>query len=80
MIRFINQKKCNKCPLQQQEIKKFNEKGHSFTAGIKIFPNQNLTPVNESIEFHRRQLERNGLIHECYSRNEVVQTKHLERT
>ena len=52
---------------------------HNFIQNTKIFANENLTPMNESIAYNCRKLKHNGLIHGCFSRDGIVRINHWEK-
>ena len=41
---------------------------------------ESLTPMNESIAFNCRKLERKELIHSCYSRNGIINIKMTDKS
>ena len=51
---------------------------NNFHAGINIFVNENLTPMNEIIAYNCRKVKRSGLIHAFYSRNGIAYIKENE--
>ena len=50
----------------------------NFLAGTKIFVNENLTLINETIASNCKKLKCSGFIHACYSKNGIVHMKENE--
>ena len=53
---------------------------YKFPGNTKIFANENLTFMNETLAFHERKLKREGHIFSSYTRNGVVFIKKSERS
>ena len=51
----------------------------NFNAEIKLYINENLTPMNESIAFNCRTLKSN-IIYTCYTREGIVHIKQEENS
>ena len=54
IIMFINQKNVKNILINKKNLKNFNNRGRNFSDGTKIFAKKNITPINESTEFHCR--------------------------
>ena len=64
----------------KKKLGKLNKEKHNFRERTKIFVNESLTPMNESIVFNGRKLIRKELIHSCYHRNRVVNIKITDKS
>ena len=78
IVRFINRKNCEKFLANKKKLLKLSTEKYNFHAGIKIFVNEYLTSMKETMAFSCKKLKRSGLIHSCYSRNGVVHIKENE--
>ena len=74
IVWFVNRKNCKKVLLNKKKLNSIDCSKHNFTQR-KIFANENLTPMNESIAYNCRKLKRSGLIHGCFSRDGIVRIK-----
>ena len=73
IVRFINRKFCKKALVNRKNLININsEMKYNFSRNNKTFINENLTRANESIAFCDRKLQRNGKIHACFTRDEIV--------
>ena len=73
IVRFINRKFCKKALVNRKNLININsEMKYNFSRNNKTFINKNLTRENESIAFCDRKLKRNGKIHACFTRDEIV--------
>ena len=73
IVRFINRKFCKKALVNRKSLININsEMKHNFSRINKTLIKENLTRANESIAFCDRKLKRNGKIHSCIARDEIV--------
>ena len=77
--RFVNRKNCTKVLFNKKKCSSIDCSKHNFTQNTKIFANENLTPMNESIAYICRKLKHCGLIHGCFSRDGIVTIKRREK-
>ena len=75
IIRFVNRKHCKKALLNKKKLSNINNNKFSFNAETKVYINENLTPMNESITFNCRKPKRSNIIHACYARERIVHIK-----
>ena len=59
VLRFISRKNCEGC-LANRKI--LSREKCNFHAGTKVFVNENLTPINDTISYNLRELKRSDLI------------------
>ena len=78
IIRFVNRKHCKKAMLNKKKISNINNNKFNFNAKRKLFINENLTPMNESIAFNCRKLKRSNIIHRYYTRARIVHIRQKE--
>ena len=78
IIRFVNRKHCKKALLNKKKFSNINNDKFNFNAERKLFINENLTPMNESIAFNCRKLKRSNIIHTHYTRARIVHIKQEE--
>ena len=76
IIRFVNRKHCKKVLLNKKKLSNINDIKFNFNVETKLYINENLNSMNESIAFNCRKLKRNNIIHACYTREEIV---HIEQ-
>ena len=62
-----------------KKLSSIDNSKHNFMQNTKIFANENLTPMNESIAYNCRKLKHNRLIHGCFSRDDIVRIKLREK-
>ena len=79
IVRFVNRKNCKKFLLNKKKLSSIACSKNSFTQNTKIFANENLTPMNESIAYNYRKLKYSGLIYGCFLREGIVRIKRRER-
>ena len=73
IVKFINRKFCKKALVNRKNLININsEMKYNFSRNNKTFIKENLTRANESIAFCDRKLQRNGKIHACITRDEIV--------
>ena len=73
IVRFINRKFCKRALVNRKSLININsEMKHNFSRINKTLIKENLTRANESIAFCDRKLKRNGKIHSCFTRDEIV--------
>ena len=78
-MHFVNRKNCKKVLFNMKKLSSIDNSKHNFMQNTKIFANENLTPMNESIAYNCRKLKCSGLIHGCFSRDGIVRTKCREK-
>ena len=79
IARFVNRKNCKKVLFNKKKLSSVDWSKEDFTQNTKIFANENLTPMNESIAYNCRRLKCSGLIHGCFSRDDIVRIKCWEK-
>ena len=80
IVRFVNRRFCKKALLNKKKLSNLDHGKYNFSRSTKIFINENLTKMNESIAYECRNLKRKGVISACYTRNGVVHIKKTEHT
>ena len=75
---FVNRKNCEKILANKKKLLKLNNEKHNFHVGTNIFVNENLTPMNDTITYNCRKLNRIDLIQACYTRNGIIYIKENE--
>ena len=78
IICFVNRKHCKKALLNKKKLSNINNDQLNLNAEIKLFINENLTPMNESIAFNCSKLKRSNIIHTYYTRAGIVHIKQEE--
>ena len=78
IVRFVNRKNCEKILANKKKLLKLNNEKHNFHVGTNIFVNENLTPMNDTIAYNCRKLNRIDLIQACYTRNGIIYIKENE--
>ena len=78
IIRFVNGKHCKKVLFNKKKLSNINNNKFNFNAETKLYINENLTPMNESIAFNCRKLKRSNITHTCYTREGIVHIKQEE--
>ena len=78
IIRFVNRKHCKKALLNKKKFSNINNDKFNFNAERKLLINENLTPMNESIDFNCRKLKRSNIIHTYYTSARIVHIKQEE--
>ena len=78
IARFVNRKNCKKVLFNKKKLSSVDWSKEDFTQNTKIFANENLTPMNESIAYNCRKLKRSGLIHGYFSRDGIIRIKRQE--
>ena len=71
IVHFENRKNCNKV-FNKKNLCSIDNSKHIFMQNTKIFANENLTPMNESIAYNR-------LIHGCFLRDGIVRINRREK-
>ena len=79
IVQFVNRKNCKKVLFNKNKLSSIDCSKHNFTQNTKIFANENLRPMNESIGYNCRKLKRSGLIHGCFLRDGIVRIKCREK-
>ena len=79
IVCFVNRKNCKKVLFNKKKLSSIDCSKQNFTQNTKIFANENLTPMNESIAYNCRRLKCSGLIHGCFSRDDIVRIKCWEK-
>ena len=79
IVQFVNRKNCKKVLFNKKKLGSIDCSKHNFMQNTKIFVNENLTPMNESIAYNCRKLKCSGLIHGCFSRDGTVRIKRQEK-
>ena len=79
IVRFVNRTNYKKVLFNNKKLSSIDNSKHSFTLNTKIFANENLTPMNESIAYNCIKLKWNGLTHGCFSRDGIVRIKRREK-
>ena len=75
IVRFVNKSYCEKALLNKKKLSNLDHKKYNLSRSTKIFINENLTRMNESIAYEGRNLKRKGVTSACYTRNGVVHIK-----
>ena len=79
IVQFVNRKNCIEILFNKKKLSSIDCSTHNFMQNTKIFANENLTPMNEPIAYNCRKLKHSGLIHGCFSRDDIVRIKHREK-
>ena len=79
IVQLVNRKNYKKVLFNKKNLSNIDCSKHNFTQNTKIFANENLTSVNESITCNCRKLKSSGLIHGCFSRDGIVRIKRQEK-
>ena len=74
----VNRKHCKKALLNKKKFSNINNDKFNFNAERKLLINENLTPMNESIDFNCRKLKRSNIIHTYYTSARIVHIKQEE--
>ena len=74
IVRFVNRKSFK--IVNQKKLGSIDCSKHNLP---KIFANENLTPMNESIAYNYRKLKCDGLIHGYVSKDDIVRIKRHEK-
>ena len=80
IVRFLNRKHCKKALLNRRKLQNLDKEKHGFSQNTKVFINENLTLINESIAFNGRKLKRSGLVHVCFTNDGIVRIKESENS
>ena len=78
IILFVNRKHCKKALLNKKKLSNINNNKFNFNVETKLYINENLTSMNESIAFNCRKLKRSNIIHTYYTREGIVHIKQVE--
>ena len=78
IMRFVTRKNYKKVLFNKKKLGSIDNSKHGFTQNTKIFANESLTRINESIAYNCRKLNLNGLTHGCFSRDGIVRIKRQE--
>ena len=57
IVHLVNRKNCKKVLFNKKKLSNIDCSRHSFTQNTKIFANENLTPMYESIAYNCRKLK-----------------------
>ena len=77
IVRYVNHNQCKKTLINRKNLININsETKYNFRKNIKNLINESFTRSNESIAFRITKLKQNGVIHSCYTRDEIV---HIEK-
>ena len=79
IVHLVNRKNCKKVLFNKKKLSSIDCSKQNFTQNTKIFANENLTPMNESIAYNCRKLKCSGLIHGCFPRDGIVRIKRQEK-
>ena len=79
IVQFVNRKNCKKVLFNKNKLSSIDCSKHNFTQNTKIFANENLRSMNESIGYNCRKLKRSGLIQGCFLRDGIVRIKRREK-
>ena len=80
IVRLVNRRYCKKALLNRKKLSNLDNTKYNFSNSTKIFINENLTRMNESLAYEGRNLKRKGVISACYTRNGVVHVKKTEHS
>ena len=75
----MNRKNCNKVLFNQRKLSGIDCSKHNFTQNTKMFANENLAPMDESLTYNCRKLKCSGLTHDCFSRDGIVKIKRRKK-
>ena len=73
-MRFLNRKYGRKALLNRRRLDKLNKEKHDISQNTKIF-NENLTLMNENIDFNGRKLKGNGVVHAWFTTDGIARIK-----
>ena len=78
IICSVNRKHCKKALLNKKKLSNIKNNKFNFNAEAKLYINENLSPMNESIAFNCRKLKRSNIMHTCDTREGIVHIKQEE--
>ena len=78
IVRFVNKKHCKKALLNKKKLSNINNGKFKFNAETKLYINENLTSMNDSIAFNCRKVNRSNIIHTFYTRDRILHIKQEE--
>ena len=73
IVRFVNSKYAEGVFINRKDLKNIDRTSVDLEKSHSIFTNENLTPTNNKLAFHYRELKRKGRIDKTYSRDDIVQ-------
>ena len=73
IVRLVHRKHAKKALVNRKGLKNIDRTSIGLDKSHRIFINKNLTPANNKIEFHWRELKRNDRVGKIYSRGGIVQ-------
>ena len=79
-MRFLNRKHCKKALLNRRKLQNLDKEKHGFSQNTQVFINENLTLMNENIAFNGRKIKRSGLVHACFTVDDIVRIKKSENS
>ena len=79
IVPFVNRKNCKKVLFNKKKLGSTDCSKHNFMPNTNIFANENFAPMNESNAYICRNLKHSGLIHVCFSRDDIVKIKRQEK-
>ena len=79
-MRFLNRKHCKKALLNRRKLQNLDKEKHSFSQNTKIFIKENLAVMNKNIAFNGRKLKWSGLVHACFTVDDIVCIKKSENS
>ena len=80
VVRFLNKKHRKKALLNRRKLQNLDKEKHSFSQNTKIFINENLAVMNKNIAFNGRKLKWSGLVHACFTVDDIVCIKKSENS
>ena len=79
IVHLVDRKNYQKVLFNKKTLDSIDCSKQNFMQNTKIFANENLTPMNESIAYNCSKLKHSGLIHGCFLRDVIVRIKRWEK-